>query len=188
MKAFIINGHIKWPEISEGYLNRTIFQVSKKILEEKGYDILETIIDNSYEISDEIEKWITADLIIFHFPINWFGMPAKTKEYIDKVLMSGYGKIYFGDGRNNGGNYGSGGLLSSKGMIVNTWNAPEEAFGNSGQIFEDYSMEEITKPFTGLFQFLGLQPLPTFAFYDVFKNPKIEEEIRLYENHLGKFV
>jgi modulator of drug activity B len=53
-------------------------------------------------------------------------MPAKTKEYIDTVLMSGYGKIYAGDGRNNGGKYGTGGLLKSRGMIVNIWNAPEE--------------------------------------------------------------
>lgn len=28
-----------------------------------------------------------------------------------------------GDGRNNGGKYGTGGLLKSKGMIVNTGNA-----------------------------------------------------------------
>lgn len=93
MKALIINGHIKWPQIAEGNLNKTIFEKSKQAFNEKGYETLETVIDNSYEIPKEIEKWVNADVILFHFPINWFGMPAKTKDYIGKVLMSGYGKI-----------------------------------------------------------------------------------------------
>lgn len=58
--------------------------------------------------------------------------------------------------------------LQSKGMIVNTWNARKEIFGNSGHLLEDFSMEEFTKPFTAKLQFVGVQPLPTFAFCDVF--------------------
>ncbi|WP_291890577.1 NAD(P)H-dependent oxidoreductase [Chryseobacterium sp.] len=188
MKALIINGHIKWPQIAEGNLNGTIFKKSKQAFNEKGYEILETVIDNGYEIPQEIEKWVNADVILFHFPINWFGMPAKTKDYIDKVLMSGYGKIYAGDGRNSGGNYGTGGLLKSKGIIVNTWNAPEETFGNEGQLLESFSMEEFTRPFTATLQFVGIQPLPTFAFYDVFKNPNIEQELVSFEEHLKNHI
>jgi modulator of drug activity B len=85
MKALIINGHIKWPQIAEGNLNGTIFEKSKQAFNKKGYEILETVIDNGYEIPNEIEKWVNADVILFHFPINWFGMPAKTKHYIDKL-------------------------------------------------------------------------------------------------------
>jgi modulator of drug activity B len=120
MKALIVNGHIRLERIAEGKLNSTIFQESKTIFQKNGYTVSETIIDQGYNIAEEIEKWVNADFILLHFPINWFGMPAKTKDYIDKVLMSGYGKIYAGDGRASGGYYGTGGLLKSKGMIVNT--------------------------------------------------------------------
>lgn len=188
MKALVINGHITFPQISEGKLNRTIFEEGKKTLQEKGYEILETTIEEGYEIPQEVEKWTTADFILFNFPINWFGMPAKTKAYIDTVLMSGYGKIYAGDGRNNGGNYGTGGLLNSKAMIVNTWNAPEETFGNAGQLLEGFTMEDFVKPFTATLQFIGLKPQPTFAFYDVFKNPKIESDLKNYRDHLNQFI
>lgn len=186
MKALIINGHIRWPQIAEGALNRTIFDKTKQLLQAKGYEIDQTVIDAGYEIPTEIKKWVSADIIVFHFPINWFSMPAKTKEYVDKVLMSGYGKIYAGDGRNKGGNYGTGGLLQSKGMIVNTWNAPQETFNNSGQLLQEYTMEEFTRPFTATLEFVGMKSLPTFAFYDVFKNPDIEKELLMYEEHLDK--
>jgi modulator of drug activity B len=72
------------------------------------------------------------------------------------IISISYGKIYAGDGRNNGGNYGTGGLLKSKGIIVNTWNAPEETFGNEGQLLENHSMEEFTRPFTATLQFVGV--------------------------------
>ncbi|GGG64297.1 hypothetical protein [Epilithonimonas arachidiradicis] len=54
MKALIINGHIKWPQIAEGNLNRIIFEKSKDVFNQNRYEILETVIDNGYEIPQEI--------------------------------------------------------------------------------------------------------------------------------------
>ena len=54
MKALVINGHIKFPQISEGKLNKTIFEESIKAFSEKGYEILETTIDNGYDIANEV--------------------------------------------------------------------------------------------------------------------------------------
>lgn len=73
-------------------------------------------------------------------------------------------------------------------MIVNTWNAPEETFGNNGQLFENFTMEEFAKPFTATLQFVGISPQPTFAFYDVFKNPNIETELQNFRQHLAKLI
>ena len=188
MKALVINGHSRWPQIAEGRLNKTIFDETIKIFSEKGYEILQTTMDDGYEIPQEIEKWVDADFVLLHFPIFWFGMPSKTKAYIDTVLMSGYGKIYAGDGRNNGGDYGTGGLLKSKGMIVNTWNAPKETFNNEGQLLAGVSMETYVKPFSSILKFIGVQPQPTFAFYDIFKNPNIEADLENYKQHLERYI
>jgi len=189
MNALIINGHICWPQISEGKLNQRIFEESINVYQSKGYDIFTTQIDSGYEIEEETEKWRNADYILLHFPINWFGYPGKTKEYIDQVLMNGYGRIYAGDGRNNGGNYGTGGLLKAKGMIVNTWNAPKEVFDNPEQLLKGKSMEEFILPFTVNFAFLGIEVQPSFAFYDVFRNGEfIEGEFISYNQHLWQYI
>lgn len=84
MNALVINGK----------LNQTIFEESTKTLSNKDYDFAKTVIENGYDIRQEIQKWLNADFILLHFPINWFGMPFKTKAYLNTVLMSGYGKIY----------------------------------------------------------------------------------------------
>jgi modulator of drug activity B len=189
MNALIINGHIRWPEVSEGKLNQRIFEETTHLFQSKGYDIVSTNVDSGYDIEEETLKWVNADYVLFHFPINWFGYPGKTKEYIDQVLMNGYGRIYAGDGRNNGGNYGTGGLLKAKGMIVNTWNAPKEVFDNPGQLLKGKSMEDFILPFTVNLAFLGIAAQPSFAFYDVFRSSEfIEDHFKSYAEHLLQYI
>ena len=185
MKALIINGHIQWENISEGSLNHRIFEETMAFFNEKEIEIVTTTIDKGYQLDKEVEKWVEADYIVFHFPINWFSYPAKTKEYIDSVFMAGYDRLCNGDGRKTGADYGSGGLLSAKGMIVNTWNAPKDVFENNEKFFKGMSMEEVTMHFTANFEFVGISPLPTFAFYDVF-SPTINYEglFQKYKEHL----
>ncbi len=36
------------------------------------------------------------------------------------------------------------------------------------------------------FRFFGMQPLETFACYDVMKNPEIENDFRRFDAHLNK--
>lgn len=49
------------------------------------------------DIVAEVEKMFWADLIIFHFPLYWFSVPAIMKGWFDRVLLSGrcYGGRYF---------------------------------------------------------------------------------------------
>jgi len=46
------------------------------------------------DIASELEKLQRADLLILHFPLWWFGMPAILKGWIDRVFVSGavYGR------------------------------------------------------------------------------------------------
>lgn len=52
----------------------------------------ETASDRSQlpaDVTAEIEKIRTADRVIFHFPIWWFGPPAILKGWFDRVLANG---------------------------------------------------------------------------------------------------
>ena len=42
------------------------------------------------DIAAEVDKVKWADLIVFNFPIYWYGMPAIMKGWIDRVLVSGF--------------------------------------------------------------------------------------------------
>ena len=47
------------------------------------------------DIAAEMEKLKRADLVIFQFPVWWFGMPAILKGWVDRVFAAG-GRIYGG--------------------------------------------------------------------------------------------
>lgn len=44
------------------------------------------------EVADEIERLLSCDLLVVHFPLWWFGMPAILKGWMDRVFV--YGRVY----------------------------------------------------------------------------------------------
>jgi len=43
-------------------------------------------------IEQEIERLLAADLLVVHFPLWWFGLPAILKGWLDRVFV--YGRVY----------------------------------------------------------------------------------------------
>src|SRR6478735_12840799 len=81
------------------------------------FDIKTTVVDKGYEVEEEIEKWLWADVVIMQTPIYWFSIPGKFKQYIDCVYMD---NIFF----KGSSQYGRGGLLTGKKYMFSlTWNA-----------------------------------------------------------------
>ncbi|XP_042294545.1 NAD(P)H dehydrogenase [quinone] 1 [Sceloporus undulatus] len=48
----------------------------------------------SRDIVEEQKKLAAADLVIFQFPMQWFGLPAILKGWYDRVLTSGFAYSY----------------------------------------------------------------------------------------------
>lgn len=185
--VFIINGHQKW-EISPGRLNRTLVDHANEILGGKGYDIRNTHIEDDWEVEDEIDNMVWADVVLFQFPVYWFGVPWGLKKYIDEVYMDGRGRIFLDDGRTRkdaSKKYGTGGLLQGpRYMLSTTWNAPEEAFDEPGQLFEQKGVDGVFFWLHKVQEFVGLEKLPTFSCFDVRKNPDIENDLKRWSAHL----
>ncbi|OOV20457.1 NAD(P)H-dependent oxidoreductase [Flavobacterium sp. LM4] len=191
-KIFIIDGSMPFAH-SGGTLNTTIINWDKLFfIPENGFDLRVTYAYDSYEVSKEVENFLWADIIIYHFPIWWMYIPFPLKEYFDRVLTAGHKKLYYSDGRKAGNhehNYGTGGLLHSrKYMVTTTWNAPETAFSLTDEFFEGRSVDDgVLFPFHKMNAFCGLEPLTSFHFHDVEKNM---DSIRLktlsdeYHQHL----
>ena len=159
-------------------------------LKEHGHEVKVTRVDGDYKPEEELEKIMWADVLIWQLPGWWMGAPWTCKKYMDVVYISGFGKIYTGDGRTRSDaskKYGSGGLCQGKYvMISSTWNAPEIAFTDKDQFFGGIGIDGVWNSFIKAHEFIGMTPLPSFASCDVIKNPHIDEDTQRLKEHLAK--
>ncbi|GKW28259.1 NAD(P)H-dependent oxidoreductase [Pectobacterium brasiliense] len=175
---------------SKGELNHTLTDVAASFLRDKGHDVRVTVVDNGYDIEQEIQNYLWADTIIYQMPGWWMDTPWILKKYIDEVFTAGHGSLYASDGRSRSDaskKYGSGGLLQGrKYMLSLTWNAPLEAFDDPEQFFHGVGVDGVYLPFHKANQFIGLSPLPTFICNDVIKAPDVPAYLANYRQHLDK--
>lgn len=191
MKALLINGYETFEGVGQNRLNRSLVEYTKEILESKGYEVKVTTIEEGYDVVEEHNKLVWADVVYVQAPVYWFGIPGMFKSYIDRVLMVGYadGSTLSGDGRTRSDaskKYGSGGnLVHTKYMVCSTWNAPEEAFNDKEQFLEGLSVDQVLMQIHKSYQFLGMQKLPSFTFFDVFKDSTlVESSIERFKQHI----
>ncbi|WP_323109880.1 NAD(P)H-dependent oxidoreductase [Pectobacterium carotovorum] len=175
---------------SKGELNHTLTDAAASFLRDKGHDVRVTVVDNGYDIEQEIQNYLWADTIIYQMPGWWMDTPWILKKYIDEVFTAGHGSLYASDGRSRSDaskKYGSGGLLQGrKYMLSLTWNAPLEAFEDPEQFFHGAGVDGVYLPFHKANQFIGLSPLPTFICNDVMKAPDVPTYLANYRQHLDE--
>jgi NAD(P)H dehydrogenase (quinone) len=110
----------------------------------------------STEIEAELRKIEWCDLMIWQFPLWWFGLPAAMKGWVDRVFVMGrtYGNGHF---------YQTGIFSGKKAMLSLTTGGPEEAYlpeGFNGDI------KSILRPIQrGILQFVGFSVLKPHIVY-----------------------
>jgi modulator of drug activity B len=187
-KVLFLNGGKQFAH-SDGRYNTTLHEAGLALLDHAGFDVQQTFIDGGYDVAEEVQKFLWAEVIIWQMPGWWMGAPWTVKKYIDEVLTEGHGSLYANDGRTRSDasqKYGSGGLLHGRQyMISATWNAPQQAFDDPSDFFEAKGVDAVYFPFHKANQFLGMTGLPTFLSVDVMKRPDIDADVKRYEAHLA---
>lgn len=114
----------------------------------------------SAEIKQEHEKVKACDIMIFVFPLYWWGFPGIMKNWIDRVLSMGFAY----------GAQGAASLKGKKAMVL-------YATGGTKNDHEASGMEEAAQKMMhkGIFAFCGITPLQPFVAYHA---PWVEEEVR----------
>jgi len=102
------------------------------------------------DVQSEIEKIEWCDLMIWQFPLWWFGLPAAFKGWVDRVFAMG--RVYGG-----GRIYDTGVLRGKRALLSLTTGGPEEAY-RKGAFNGD--MSAILRPIhRGMLQFVGFDVL-----------------------------
>ena len=193
--VLIINAHQYFEGISSGKLNQTMVDVLTDEFTKRGYAIRHTNIEKGYDINEEVDKHVWADLIILQSPVYWFGNPWIYKKYVDEVFTAGMfqQKMLADDGRTRqdpSKQYGTGGKLQGrKYMLSLTWNAPAEAFGNKDQyLFNGQTIDEIFAFNTANYKFCGVDILPSFSCFNVVKEAQVDADIQRLREYLTKVL
>jgi len=113
------------------------------------------------DVASEQQKLLTADAVIFHFPLWWFGMPAILKGWVDRVFAYGLGYGYKGAG--NRYRYGDGAFKGKRALLSVAVGGPAVDYSPRGI---NGPLEQLLFPIThGTLFFAGFDVLPTFAVY-----------------------
>ena len=194
MNILLINAHQFYEGFSEGKLNQTMIDIAKTEFESKGDIVKVTKIEDGYDVNEEVEKHLWADIIICQSPVYWFGSPWIYKKYIDEVFTAGLvqGNLVIDDGRTRTDpqkQYGTGGKMQGKKFMMSlTWNAPPQAFDDKNQyLFEGRSVDDAFISNSVAYKFCGTETIPSFSCFDVVKDPTIDQDITRYKAHLAQY-
>ena len=185
----IINGHKQYP-FAEGQLNQTLTTLADETLTALGHTVRVTSVEEGWEVDKELENHQWADAVVLQTPVNWMGVSWLFKKYMDEVYTAGMaGQLCDGDGRHRDQpekHYGSGGTLTGKEYMLSlTFNAPEESFDDPEQfLFQGKGVDDLLFPMHMNFRFFGMTPVPTFACYDVMKNPQVSADLERFKEQL----
>jgi putative NADPH-quinone reductase len=148
-KKLMILGH---PAIEQSLANSTIVSaVQQSVQDLEIRNLAELYPDYKIDVLAEQAALIKADIVIFQFPLYWYGTPAILKKYIDDVYTYQFA-------------YGSQGdkLKGKKMQLSFTTGASEADYTPVG--IENYRLPEFLKPLEQTAYYTGMDYLdPVFT-------------------------
>jgi NAD(P)H dehydrogenase (quinone) len=106
-------------------------------------------------VESEIRKLESCDVLIFSFPLWWYGMPAILKGWVDRVFAMS--RTYGGSKKFEKGL----GRSEKRAMVILTTGGNAVSFGGYGM---NLSLDSVLKPIEhGVFWFNGFLPLEPFV-------------------------
>ncbi|MEI6277213.1 MAG: NAD(P)H-dependent oxidoreductase [Prolixibacteraceae bacterium] len=127
------------------------------------------------ELSLEMDKLLWCDLLIFNFPLWWFGVPAILKGWVDRVFAMGF---VYGDGR---GVYENGTFKEKTAFVTMTTGGPEMAYTAASNGDPAVILFPVHH---GMFYFSGMTVLPPFISWGPARMSEEERQAEL-DRYIG---
>lgn len=193
-KVLLLTLHQKYDGIANGNVTKALVERAKEFFVQNGFEVKETVIEDGYDVAQELEKFKWADMFFVQSPVYWMGLPWLGKKYIDEIFSGGTGTVtYASDGRTRSDpskTYGSGGLMNGKKYMLSfTYNCPKSEFDNPDGFFDGLSLDEANVALHKTFQFCGAEPMPSYAVHDVYKSEfSLENVLDALTTHLKQNI
>jgi NAD(P)H dehydrogenase (quinone) len=132
-------------------------------------------------VQDEIEKIQWAELVVFQFPLWWFGLPAILKGWMDRVFV--YGGLYSGQHRHD-----TGPCRSKRALLSVTTGSSETACSYNGK---EGDTQLILWPTLYSLRYVGfevLQPLITHSVHAGYEAAQVASQARYMERAIQRFL
>ncbi|CAL8465225.1 g4760 [Coccomyxa elongata] len=172
MKVFLVLAH---PESQS--LNGSLATYAAKVLEDAGHEVkvsdlyamkFKAVVDgDDFQEYNEQEKMKWADVLILHFPLWWYGMPAILKGWVDRVYAGGFA-YWVGEytPTHQSDRFGEGNMAGKRAMCMVTVGGKAENYsarGIAGPI------DDLLWPINhGILYYPGYDVLPPFVTFDTF--------------------
>jgi len=130
-------------------------------------------------LKQEMEKLEWCDILIFNFPLWWFGLPAMLKGWVDRVFAMGF---VYGGGK---GVYDAGVFKNKTALVIMTTGGSEKTYIKNGR---NGDIDTILFPIHhGMFYFTGMTVLPPFISWGPAGMTDLERqnELERLKNYLG---
>lgn len=157
-KVLVILAH---PDLEISRINKALFLKVRDKPDLIVSDLYKKYPNFNINVLDEQALLLEADVIIFQHPLYWYNCPPLLKQWIDKVLLSGFA---YGPGGNNL----TGKLLFS----AISADAAEKDYHKDGH--NKYSIKELLRPFELTANYCKLKYVDPFVIYDTYKVTDIE--------------
>ncbi len=127
----IVSGH---PDLSHSVANATILDNLASALPDAEIRRLDRLSPGGkFNIDDEQQSLLRADVIVWQFPFSWYGLPGLMKQWLDEVFVHGFA-------------HGSKAKLGGKKLLLSfTTGAPQALYTTDG--FFGHAIEEYLLPF-----------------------------------------
>ena len=127
----IISGHT---DLNDSFANKTILEELSKELPSAEIRYLDKLYpDFNIDVKTEQDKLEKADIIVFQFPIFWYGTPSLLSRWIEQTLVHGFAHGSTGDK-----------LKGKKVILSYTSGAPASMYQHEG--LQSHTIDEFLLP------------------------------------------
>lgn len=159
MKVVVISGH---PHLEKSIANATIINELKQLPEVTVRDLGALYPDYRIDVQAEQQALLDADLIVWQFPVYWYGLPSLMKKWQEDVMSHGFA-------------HGSTAKLGEKKLIVSgTTGSPADAYQPGKP--QNHTLDELLLPLHQCAALCGLNYLETFHLGGIFYIPGVTTE------------
>ncbi|MCB0380272.1 MAG: NAD(P)H-dependent oxidoreductase [Flavobacteriales bacterium] len=137
------------PNIEQSIANKHISNIVSAYDNTEVRNLTSLYPDFKIDVKAEQEALLKADIVVFQYPLFWYGVPSLLKEWIDSVFTFGFA---FGKGIYQ---------LEGKKIIVSF---------TTGSSVKDYPVEVVEKivfPFKGLADYCKMEYITTLVSHEI---------------------